>query len=96
MCMVFLTASFPPGTAKKRLDLNSLGATSYRRGHQAAEREKVEVKAGKQLEWVQLQMSEWIRPLKRAPKSSRQEIGQQWRQDCCGEGQDIQWGRLVW
>ena len=32
-------------------------------GLEAAEREKVEVKAGKQLERVQLQMSEWVRPL---------------------------------
>ena len=30
---------------------------------EAAEREKVEAKAGKQLERVQLQMSEWVRPL---------------------------------
>jgi hypothetical protein len=32
-------------------------------GLEAAEREKVEVKAGKQLERVQLQMAEWVRPL---------------------------------
>jgi hypothetical protein len=31
-------------------------------GREAAEREKVEVKAGKQLERVQLQMAEWVRP----------------------------------
>jgi hypothetical protein len=32
-------------------------------GLEMAEREKVEVKAGKQLERVQLQMAEWVRPL---------------------------------
>ena len=34
-----------------------------RLGREAAEREKVEAKAGKQLERVQLQMAEWVRPL---------------------------------
>jgi hypothetical protein len=32
-------------------------------GREAAEREKAEAKAGKQLERVQLQMAEWVRPL---------------------------------
>jgi hypothetical protein len=32
-------------------------------GREAAEREKTEAKAGKQLERVQLQMAEWVRPL---------------------------------
>jgi hypothetical protein len=30
---------------------------------EAAERDKVEIKVGKQLERVQLQMAEWVRPL---------------------------------
>ena len=34
-----------------------------RLGREAAEREKAEAKAGKQLERVQLQMAEWVRPL---------------------------------
>jgi hypothetical protein len=32
-------------------------------GREAAERDKAEIKAGKQLERVQLQMAEWVRPL---------------------------------
>ena len=32
-------------------------------GREVAEREKVEAKAGKQLEHVQLQMAEWVRPM---------------------------------